>query len=312
MNNPKKSSLKDKSQLQEIKEEKAKTAMQEPSSESESSNGEDEFKQDEYFEQDGGAFQALLGLPEITLESLYANYKEKDKDVIQYMNEHSNFIQVHEGYPEFLMSLQGGNEGPKRGRSFQINSWSQDCGTLDFYSSLEFVNRYHAHTRQVQQELYDVLKPHNAQIMTHIDQAMLDECIAEFRRVLDIFENRVVEYKGREYVEDESVLGNSEKIVFFTKEMLAQLTLSAKSALDPYLMGKLDVQTIKFFDFPKVLKADCKYLMQRQQGTNASKWLIESTRRSMIEIAKRKKSKMTAAQNKITADLAAGFVGALN
>jgi hypothetical protein len=81
--------------------------------------------------------------------------------------------------------------------------------------------------------------------------------------VVDFFENRAIEYKGREYVEDESVLGNSEKIVFFTKEMVAQLTLSAKSALDSYQICKLDIQTIKFFDFPKVKKEDGKYLMQR-------------------------------------------------
>jgi len=92
--------------------------------ETESHASDDEFKENEYFEQDGGAFQALLGLPEITLESLYANYREKDKDVVQYMNEHSNFIQIHEGYPEFLMSLQGGNEGAKKARTFQVNPWS--------------------------------------------------------------------------------------------------------------------------------------------------------------------------------------------
>jgi hypothetical protein len=104
----------------------------------------------------------LLGLPEITLESLYANYREKDKDVVQYMNEHSNFIQIHEGYPEFLMSLQGGNDGAKKARTFQVNSWSQECSNLDFYVSLDFVTRYYAITHQVQQELYDALKPYNA------------------------------------------------------------------------------------------------------------------------------------------------------
>lgn len=100
--------------------------------------------------------------------------------------------------------------------------------------SLDFVNRYYALTRQVQQELYDALKPYNAQIMTHIDHAMIEQCISEFRQVVDIFENRAIEYKGREYVEDESIVGSSEKIVFFTKEMIAQLTINAKSALDPY------------------------------------------------------------------------------
>jgi len=47
-------------------------------------------------------FQQLLGLPEISIETLYLQYKEKDKTIIKLMNEHTNFIQVHEGYPEFL------------------------------------------------------------------------------------------------------------------------------------------------------------------------------------------------------------------
>lgn len=79
-----------------------------------------------------------------------------------------------------------------------------------------------------------MLKPYNAQIMTHVDHAMIDKCISEFRRVKDFMENREIEYKGREYIEDESVMGNSDKMVFLTKELIANLTLTAKSALDPY------------------------------------------------------------------------------
>jgi hypothetical protein len=70
--------------------------------------------------------------------------------------------------------------------------------------------------------------------MTHIDHAVIEKCIEEFRRVTDFFENRELEYKGREYVEDESVLGSSEKMIFLSKEFIAQLTLTAKAALDPY------------------------------------------------------------------------------
>jgi hypothetical protein len=57
--------------------------------------------------------------------------------------------------------------------------------------------------------------------MTHIDQAVIDKCITEFRRVRDFLENREIEYKGREYIEDESVMGNSDKMVFLSKEMIA-------------------------------------------------------------------------------------------
>ena len=69
-----------------------------------------------------------------------------------------------------------------------------------------------------------------------------------------------VEYKGRQYFEDESIMGNSEKMVFLAKEAISTLTLTPKHALDPYLVSKLDVQTINFFDFPKLKKPDSKYM----------------------------------------------------
>ena len=119
---------------------------------------------------------------------------------------------------------------------------------------------------------------------------MIERCTEEFQKVVGFFDQSLNEYKGSKYLEDESIVGSSEKVIFFAKEMIAHLTLTPKSALDPYQICKLDVNTISFFDFPKVRKPDGKYLMQRQQGTTASKWLIECTRKSMIEIAKKKKS----------------------
>ena len=47
-------------------------------------------------------FQNLLGLPEISIETLYMAAKEKDKTILNLMNQHTNFIQIHEGFPEFL------------------------------------------------------------------------------------------------------------------------------------------------------------------------------------------------------------------
>lgn len=44
-------------------------------------------------------------MPKITIESIYKGYIEKDTNVIQLMQEHSNFIAMYEGYPEFLTML---------------------------------------------------------------------------------------------------------------------------------------------------------------------------------------------------------------
>jgi hypothetical protein len=46
---------------------------------------------------------------------------------------------------------------------------------------------------------------------------MLDE----FRQVLSIQEGKTVEYAGREYIEDETVLGSSEKMIYYSREMIS-------------------------------------------------------------------------------------------
>jgi len=86
--------------------------------------------------------------------------------------------------------------------------------------------------------------------------------LKEFRQVIQIMEGAENEYEGRQYVEDESVLGNPDKMVFYAKEMLSSLTMGAKSNLDPYLIAKMSVNTINFFSFPELAKSDNKYLLQ--------------------------------------------------
>ena len=93
-------------------------------------------------------FQQLLGLPEISLDTLYQAYREKDKTILHLMNEHTNFIQIHEGYPEFLTFQQGG-KGGKAARNFKPTPWSEPVYNLDFYDSLGFINKFTAIMQQI-------------------------------------------------------------------------------------------------------------------------------------------------------------------
>ena len=61
----------------------------------------------------------------------------------------------------------------------------------------------------------------------------------------------MVEYQGRELVEDESIMGNSDKLIFYAKEMIGDLTCKPKSNLDPFVVAKLNVQSLNFFNFPE-------------------------------------------------------------
>jgi hypothetical protein len=50
-----------------------------------------------------------------------------------------------------------------------------------------------------------------------------------------------VEYAGRELLEDESIMGSSDKLIFYAKEMIGDLTCKPKHVLDPFIIAKLDV-----------------------------------------------------------------------
>lgn len=76
-------------------------------------------------------------MPQISIESIYASYKEKDKNVLEMMNENANFIVAYEGYPEYLTHVI--KKSIKNNIVFKPNYWSQETGALDFYDSLDFV-----------------------------------------------------------------------------------------------------------------------------------------------------------------------------
>lgn len=100
--------------------------------------------------------------------------------------------------------------------------------------------------------------------MTLIDIQVTDLCLQEFKRVLSFQDGTQTEYQGRAIVEDEQVLGNSDKMIFYAKEMLADLTCKPKHLIDPFLIAKLDIETIKKFEFPQIPIALNKYTMQKK------------------------------------------------
>jgi|LauGreDrversion4_2_1035121.scaffolds.fasta_scaffold19200_3 hypothetical protein len=61
-------------------------------------------------------------MPQISIESIYASYKEKDKNVLEMMNENANFIVAYEGYPEYLTHVI--KKSIKNNIVFKPNYWS--------------------------------------------------------------------------------------------------------------------------------------------------------------------------------------------
>ncbi len=66
---------------------------------------DNDFNTDDYFKHEEDQFANMIGLSVVTIETIYAGYKEKDTTILNLMNENANFITTFEGYPEFLTHL---------------------------------------------------------------------------------------------------------------------------------------------------------------------------------------------------------------
>ena len=83
------------------------------------------------------------------------------------------------------------------------------------------------------------------------------------------------------------MLGSSDKMIFYAKEMVADLTKKPKQFLNPFLIAKLDLQTIKFFAFPKIPVEDNRYsLRSKFCDVQGADYLIKCEKHVIANIAK--------------------------
>jgi hypothetical protein len=111
--------------------------------------------------------------------------------------------------------------------------------------------------------------------------------LEEFRQVLSIQEGKTVEYEGREYIEAETVLGSSEKMIYYAREMVSQLNNGVKYLLNPFVVAKLDLNTIRQFDFAPVPLAQNKYdLRSGKRKVKGGLSIIKAEQEALVGIAK--------------------------
>lgn len=88
-------------------------------------------------------------------------------------------------------------------------------------------------------------------------------------------------------MEDEQIMGSSDKMIFYAKEMLADLNFKPKHLLDPFLMAKLNLETMNYFNFPKIPQEKNKYVM-RNKGIAGLEYLLETEKSAIVGVAKAK------------------------
>ena len=105
-----------------------------------------------------------------------------------------------------------------------------------------------------------MLKPHDSTLLTLIEQKILEKAEVEFRNVKAFYNTDRLEYKGADVIESENIVGNSDKILFYVKDMVSHLEKTTKPNINPFLIGKLDIESINFFDFPTLTKENNPYV----------------------------------------------------
>ncbi|CDW83349.1 UNKNOWN [Stylonychia lemnae] len=205
-----------------------------------------------------GGFAAVLGLPPITVESLYMQYKEKDEIILEVMNENANFIRVYEGYPDQHLYLSA--QASQKLCLYKFSEWNIPINVLDFFDSLNFCTKFYATIQSIYVELNEVLKPHDPSLATLIETKILERSLVEYQKCKAFLADDLKEYKGAEYIEDETIVGNADKLTFYAKDMVSHLAKCLKPNINPFLISKLDVETINFFDYPQQSKEQNPYL----------------------------------------------------
>lgn len=230
------------------------------------------------------AFTKLLGLPKISLEQLFKMSKETDEVVLDVMAENSHFVHVLEGYPDLMsfkhsvplkdastkISMENSSfhvsQSDMHRRSSSIlgeevpdihmpfNAWLKrpnSMSIMDFYSdSMNFVTKLKATLDGANKELEDVLKPHDNIMRTLMEAEILKAAIKQYRQMQNFLIGEEVETKGHQYIEDESIVGSSDKMMFYIKEQNVELKKCKKIALNPFIVSKLDVNSVKLYNYP--------------------------------------------------------------
>ena len=121
-------------------------------------------------------------------------------------------------------------------------------GLLDFYDSLHVMPRAIAAMSKAVKELVEVHRPDNGMMAASLELSAYKMLMAELKVVQNEDSLYLDKSEGMQYLEDDSIVGNPDKMLFFAKELAASGE-EGGMAQNPYVVAKLDVKSIEEFDF---------------------------------------------------------------
>ena len=191
-------------------------------------------------------FAEMLGVPFSSLEMLMKQHHERDPVVKTSLHEHVSFIKIQEGYPIFIYDT-----AVKAQNKIRINSeGSKEIGILDFYESLANLPKVVSAIQNCTEELRDVHKPDNGFMSAAMDVVTFQFLLAELKgvRAEECEGDRVSSARDLDLLSDDSIISNSDKMLFHMKELVASIE-DPNMTQNPFVMTKLDIKTINGFNF---------------------------------------------------------------
>ena len=126
----------------------------------------------------------------------------------------------------------------------------QPIGILDFYESLANLPRVIAAIHHCCAELHDVHRPDNGFMSAALDVVTYQFLHAELKavRAEAVEGDRINSARDLDLLADDSILGNSDKMLFHMKELIAQCE-DPELTQNPFVITKLDLKTVDQFNF---------------------------------------------------------------
>ena len=189
-------------------------------------------------------FAEMLGMPFSSLLMLMKEHHERDPLVKTSIHEHVSFIKIQEGYPAFVYDT-----AVKKQNKVKMTAEGRPIGILDFYESLSILPQIVAVMQHACQELQDAHRPDNGFMEAAMDVVTFQFILAELKGVrAEERGDQVSQSKVLDIIQDDSILGNSDKMLFHTKELIASIE-DPNMIQNPFVMTKLDLDTVADFNF---------------------------------------------------------------
>lgn len=137
----------------------------------------------------------------------------------------------------------------KLNNTVMYTSNSNRIGMLDFYDSLTIMVKIVAAIKGAVGEIHQTHRPESGLTSSALELATLKFIQAELKIVKGEKQLMIAPKKeGMPYLEDDSIVGNSDRMLFYVKEFAVSAE-DEQASHNPYILTKLNLKTISNYSF---------------------------------------------------------------